>query len=222
MGGRAVNRLTSARTRMPRHSSPRLSSPLFHRLLALVVATIAMSGATLFAHDMWIEPTTFAPEAGEIVGVRLRVGQDLLGDPIPRDPALLRQFIVDESEGRKLVVGRDGLDPAGYVRASVPGLLVVGYHSHPSSVELPAEKFNQYLKDEGLDSVAALRAARGQSGAAAREMFTRCAKSLLLSGPAGGGQHDHPPGFTPERLAEPDPSAPAPRHELTAPLPPPG
>jgi len=202
-----VNRLTSARTRMPRHSSPWLRSLLFHRLLALVVATIAMSGATLFAHDMWIEPTTFAPDAGEIVGVRLRVGQDLLGDPIPRDPALLRQFIVDDSEGRKPVVGRDGLDPAGYVRAGVPGLLVVGYHSHPSSVELAAEKFNQYLKDEGLDSVAALRAARGQSGAAAREMFTRCAKSLLLSGPVGGGQRDHTLGFTLELVAERNPYA---------------
>jgi hypothetical protein len=156
---------------------------------------------------MWIEPTTFAPGSGEIVGVRLRVGQDLLGDPIPRDPALLREFIVDDSEGRKPVVGRDGRDPAGYVRAATPGLLVVGYHSHPSSVELPAEKFNQYLKEEGLDAVAALRAARGQSGAVAKEMFTRCAKSLMLSGPAGAGQRDHALGFTLELVAERNPYA---------------
>ena len=175
--------------------------------LALVIAAIVMSGATLVAHDMWIEPTTFAPGSGEIVGVRLRVGQDLLGDPIPRDPALLRQFIVDDSEGRKPVVGRDGLDPAGYVRASVAGLLLVGYHSHPSSVELPAEKFNQYLKDEGLDSVAALRATRGQAGAAAKEMFTRCAKSLVLSGPPSATQRDHALGFTLELVAERNPYA---------------
>jgi len=172
-----------------------------------MVAAIAMSGATLFAHDMWIEPTTFAPDAGEIVGVRLRVGQDLLGDPIPRDPALLQQFIVDDNEGRKPVVGRDGSDPAGYVRAAVSGLLVVGYHSHPSSVELAAEKFNQYLKDEGLDSVAALRARRGHTGAATREMFTRCAKSLVLSGPPSASQRDHALGFTLELVAERNPYA---------------
>ena len=184
-----------------------MSSPLFHRLLALVVAAIATSGATLFAHDMWIEPTTFAPDAGEIVGVRLRVGQDLLGDPIPRDPALLREFVVDDSEGRKPVVGRDGSDPAGYVRAGAAGLLVVGYHSHPSSVELPAEKFNQYLKEEGLDAIAAFRAARGQSGAGTKEMFTRCAKSLLLSGPPSARQRDHALGFTLELVAERNPYA---------------
>jgi uncharacterized GH25 family protein len=177
------------------------------KLCALVVTAIAMSGATLFAHDMWIEPTTFAPDAGEIVGVRLRVGQDLLGDPIPRDPALLQQFVVDDSEGRKPVVGRDGSDPAGYVRAAAAGLLVVGYHSHPSSVELPAEKFNQYLKEEGLDAVAALRTARGQSGAVAKEMFTRCAKSLLLAGPASARQRDHALGFTLELVAERNPYA---------------
>jgi uncharacterized GH25 family protein len=202
-----MKRLTFPSNTTPKDSSPWLSSLLFHRLLALVVTAIAMSGATLFAHDMWIEPTTFAPAPGEIVGVRLRVGQDLLGDPIPRDPALLRQFVADDAEGRKPVVGRDGLDPAGYVRAGVAGLLVVGYHSHPSSVELPAEKFNQYLKDEGLDSIAALRASRGRTGAPAREMFTRCAKSLVLSGPPDVTQRDHALGFTLELVAERNPYA---------------
>jgi len=169
--------------------------------------SLVLGHVLLDAHDMWIEPATFAPDAGEIVGVRLRVGQDLLGDPIPRDPALLRQFVVDDAEGRKPVVGRDGLDPAGYVRASVAGLLILGYYSHPSAVELPAEKFNQYLKDEGLDSVVALRATRGQSGAAAREMFTRCAKSLLLSGPSSAKQGDHALGFALELVAERNPYA---------------
>ena len=48
--------------------------------------------------------------------MRLRVGQDLLGDPIPRDPSLINQFIVEDAAGRKPVVGRDGADPAGFVR----------------------------------------------------------------------------------------------------------
>ena len=101
---------------------------------------------------MWIEPTTFSPEPGQIVGVRLRVGQDLLGDPLPRDPALVNQFVVEDGDGRKPVVGRDGADPAGFVRVAAPGLLVIGYRSNPSAVELPADKFNQYLKEEGLDA----------------------------------------------------------------------
>ena len=119
---------------------------LFHRagLALTTLAVITLSAASLTAHDMWIDPTTFLPAAGEIVGVRLRVGQDLLGDPIPRDPSQIQQFVVDDAEGRKPVVGRAGGDPAGFVRASMPGMLVIGYRSNPASVELPADKFNQY------------------------------------------------------------------------------
>src|ERR1041385_5445306 len=141
---------------------------------------LMVAAVPLLAHDMWIEPMTFSPQAGEIVGMKLRVGQDLLGDPLPRNSALIHEFIVEDSEARKPLVGRDGSDPAGFLRVPAPGLLVVGYHSNPSSVELGAEKFNQYVKEEGLDSIAALRARRNETNAKAREVFTRCAKSLVL------------------------------------------
>jgi len=172
-----------------------------------MVAAIALSGASLFAHDMWIDPTTFAPGAGQIVGVRLRVGQDLLGDPLPRDPALIDQFVVEDEGGRKPLVGRDGADPAGFLRVATPGLLVIGYRSNPSAVELTAEKFNQYLKEEGLDAVAAQRAHRNETGAKAREIFSRCAKSLVLSGSASEKQRDRSLGFPLELVAEQNPYA---------------
>jgi len=166
---------------------------------------LALISVPLQAHDMWIEPATFAPRPGQIVSLRLRVGQDLLGDPLPRDPALIHQFVVEDGEGRKPVVGRDGSDPAGFVRAAAPGMMVVGYRSNPSAVELPSEKFNQYLKEEGLDAVAAIRARRNQTGAKAHELFSRCAKSLLLSGSPIPTQGDRTLGFTLELVAERNP-----------------
>ena len=169
------------------------------------VAAVVLSGASLGAHDMWIHPTTFLPESGQIVGVRLRVGQDLLGDPVPRDPALIDQFIVEDAAGRKPLVGRDGADPAGFLRVAAPGLMIVGYRSNPSPVELTAEKFNQYLKEEGLDAVAASRARRNETGNKAREIFSRCAKSLILSGAANEEQRDRTLGFTLELVAEKNP-----------------
>jgi uncharacterized GH25 family protein len=172
--------------------------------LAFVTAAIVLSAAPLLAHDMWIEPMTFAPAAGEIVGLRLRVGQDFLGDPLPRDPALINQFVVDDRNGRKPVVGRAGADPAGFVRAAAPGLLVVGYRSNPSAIVQPPDKFTQYLKEEGLDAVAASRVARGQVGSA-REVFSRSAKSLLLSGPSSAADGDRALGFTLELVAERNP-----------------
>jgi uncharacterized GH25 family protein len=176
-----------------------------HLLIATVVATV-LSGVPLFAHDLWIEPTTFSPGAGDIVGLKLRVGVDLLGDPVARDPLLIDQFVVEDVEGRKPVVGRAGSDPAGFVRVNAPGMLVVGYRSNPARVELSAQKFTEYLKEEGLDRVAAERARRGQSGAA-RELFSRCAKSLVLSGPISNSHGDRTLGFTLELVAERNPFA---------------
>jgi uncharacterized GH25 family protein len=183
-----------------------LRAVMFRRL-GVLVAAIALSRAPLFAHDLWIEPTTFSPEPGQIVSVRLRVGQNLLGDPLPRDPALVNQFVVEDAAGRQPVYGRDGADPAGLLRVAMPGLLVIGYHSHPSAVELVADKFNQYLKEEGLDAVAALRAQRNETGASAHELFSRCAKSLLLSGAPSEAQGDRLLGFPLELVAERNPYA---------------
>src|SRR2546427_2224787 len=103
--------------------------------------------------------------------------------------------------------GRNGTDPAGFLRVAMPGLLVIGYRSNPSAIELAAEKFNQYLKEEGLDAVAALRARRKATGARAHELFSRCAKSLVLSGSPSQAQGDRLLGFTLELVAERNPYA---------------
>ena len=166
---------------------------------------LALLSIPLIAHDMWIEPATFAPAQGQIVAIRLKVGQDFLGDPLPRSAALINQFIVADAEGVKPTVGREGGDPAGLVRAAVPGMMVVGYRSNANPLDLAAEKFNAYLKEEGLDAVLALRAKRNQSGARGREMFYRCAKSLLLSGTPSPMQTDRQLGFPLELVAERNP-----------------
>jgi hypothetical protein len=175
--------------------------------IAAVTTALVLCATPLAAHDLWIAPTAFAPDPGSVVGVRLLVGQNFLGDPVPRDPELIDQFVSVDATGRKAVVGRDGADPAGLLRIAAPGLTIIGYQSHASQVVLPAEKFNQYLDEEGLDAVAALRARRRQTNASARERFSRCVKSLLLSGAPGPGQGDRALGFRLELIAERNPYA---------------
>jgi hypothetical protein len=126
---------------------------------------------------------------------------------LPLDPALVNQFVVEDVTGRRPVVRRDGADPAGLVRVATAGLLVIGYSSNPSALETPASKFDQYLKEEGLDAIAALRARRGTTGAPVRELFSRCAKSLVLSGPPSEAPGDRRLGFALELVAERNPYA---------------
>ena len=176
---------------------------------------LAAGSASLRAHDFWIEPTGFSVDLGRVVGVKLRVGQDFYGDPVPRSEGVIDQFIVVDAGGRRQVVGREGADPAGLLRVTAPGLMIVGYQSRPSPVTVPAEKFTQYLKEEGLDSIVAARARTGMSVREGREIFSRSAKSLLRSGALATGSGDRPIGFPIELVAERNPYEMRPGDTLT-------
>jgi uncharacterized GH25 family protein len=177
-----------------------------HTTQAVVVAAcFLLTGASALAHDLWIEPSAFLADAGKVISVKLRVGVDLLGDPVPRDPALIDRFIAADRSGIKPIVGRDGEDPAGLLRVTTPGLVVLGYASTPSHIVLTADKFNEYLGEEGLESIVALRAKRNETHAEARESFARCAKSLISSGPVTDADADRALGFTLELIAERNP-----------------
>jgi hypothetical protein len=151
------------------------------RWIGLALIAISLC-APLSAHEFWIEPTTFTPAAGTIVGIRARVGDGVLGDPVPRDASLLEALVVDAGAGRVPVVGREGADPAGLLRIGADRLHVVGYLGKPTPIELPAAKFTTYLEDEGLTSIITERRRLHAEGTSARELFTRCAKTLVLSG----------------------------------------
>jgi len=130
------------------------------RLLSLFFLLI--TAVTARAHDFWIEPSSFRPAVGSLVTASLRVGQDFVGDPVPRSAQLIEQFVVRDGASERPVVGQENRDPAGYLRVERPGLTIVGYRSRPVALELPAQKFEDYLRQEGLDEIIALRAKRGE------------------------------------------------------------
>jgi hypothetical protein len=132
---------------------------------------------------------------------------------------LIDRFVL-RGEGLEMPVGGEpGDDPAGSVRVSEPGLHWIGYQSHPYPVVLEAGKFEDYLRDEGLERIVEERARQGQSAAKGRERFYRCAKSLLdvaRQNRAASKSHvfDTPLGFTLELVPQKNPYALSPGAEL--------
>ena len=184
-----------------------IASPVLRRAI-LVAASFVAAGIPVLAHDLWIEPSSFLVAPGKPLSVRLRVGVDFLGDPVARDAALIEQFVVaSDAGGVTPIAGAEGVDPAGVMRIGTSGLMILGYSSKPSAITLPAEKFNSYLAEEGLEAITALRAKRNETGSVAREAFARCAKALLSSGPVVSSQKDRALGFPLELVAEKNPYA---------------
>jgi len=173
-------------------------------LLGLAVASAA------FAHDFWIEPSNFRPRVGEEISLALRVGQDFRGDPVPRDDRRIIGFGLVDVSGTTPVGGLPATDPAGLVKIAQPGWNIVAYRSSRSPLKLEPAKFEQYLAEEGLDRILAVRKQRGHMDRPGNEVFSRCAKSLLAVPPLDKG-FDRIIGLTLELVPETSPAAPAAR-----------
>lgn len=163
------------------------------------------AGTTASAHDFWIEPSTFQLEIEERVSVGLCLGDRFEGRSVARNASRIETFVAIGPAGQQPIVGRDGSDPAGIARLTAPGVYVLGYRSNHAFTEMPAPRFEEYLKEKGLEQIVALRKERGASHRKAREAYSRYAKALVRVGDATGGDGDRPIGFRFELVAESNP-----------------
>lgn len=183
-------------------------------LTAVLVGLLSSSGPVV-AHDYWIEPSTFRLDPGDRVLFYLRVGEHFSGQPATVSIDRTVRFQIDNPSRRFDVLPLQH-DPAGMARLQESGLQIVSFENTPAYLELPAERFNAYLRAEGLQSILRAREEAGASGQLGKEAFSRCAKALLwVEGgqppTVGGGLHATPVGMTLELLTETNPYAmPAP------------
>lgn len=168
---------------------------------ALIV--LGLLAAPAMAHDFWIEPSSFRPDSGDRVAVRLRVGEHLQGDPVPRDPGRIERFASVGPGGEAEVAGIPGSDPAGWASPAASGLHWIVYDSNHARVEQAGPKFDKYLGEEGLERIRELRKGDGP----VREIYSRCAKSLLAVGDGSGPGWDKVLGLELELVPERNPYA---------------
>lgn len=152
------------------------------RLLFLLPA-LGLLIPAVHAHEFWIEPSSFRPATGAAFDVHLRVGQEFRGDAMIYLPESFERFVTVNARGQKPVQGIPGDDPAARLSVTDPGLLLVAYQSTRYSVDIDAATFRQYIAKEGLEHLVPDQ--RGNDKAV-REVYRRCAKSLL----AVGGRSD--------------------------------
>ncbi len=171
-------------------------------LLAAILLTAAPAAN---AHDFWIEPSAFGSPSGTAIRIGLRVGHRLDGVAVPRMTEQIARFVAVSSSSTVDIPGVEGVDPAGFVRLAAPGLSLIAYQSRGALNELPAENFEAYLREEGLETIAMQRRQLGESDRPGRERFVRCAKSLLVCGGSSDGPFDRAIGMPMEITPEQNP-----------------
>jgi uncharacterized GH25 family protein len=141
------------------------------------------------AHEFWMSPDNFAPALHRPVRLSLTVGEQFQGHAVEIGPSLVaglqnhtRAGSTDLSSSLPAGPGQGAITVA-FARA---GAQLLAVDTHPNTLELAADPFHAYLRDEGLESVIRQREARGQAAMPGRERYRRHVKTLLRA----GGQSD--------------------------------
>ncbi|MBA3439949.1 MAG: DUF4198 domain-containing protein, partial [Pyrinomonadaceae bacterium] len=137
------------------------------------------------AHDYWLEPEAFMMPAGSSVIVRMYLGDDFKIEeerPFQKNQTPRFQMFSAQETQNLLPSGQDGKSPVAQVTPRVAGNYLIAMERNAQNIKLDAEKFRQYLAEEGLNQIIALRQQSGEDKTEGRERYSRYLKSLLKVG----------------------------------------
>ncbi len=149
--------------------------------LLLTAVTVAA------AHDLFLKPTRyFAPENSE---VRVRV---LNGTFTRSENSIARNRLADASvltPVRRIALDTAEWSVAGdtstfHIHTRGAGTYVIGVSTRPSVIDLSADDFNMYLKEDGIPDALEARQKAGEMGKSARERYHKHVKALVQVGSA--------------------------------------
>ena len=161
-----------------------------HRVASFLC--MLLCSRALYAHDFWIQPHDFWVNSGALNSLTLQVGHGPFRQrsPIPaRRITEFKAFAPNEEKidlRSQLRLGQTQED--GEFQLENPGLYILVLQTDDlAQSHLPAIRYNDYLKVEGLTPALEQRSLARRQEADGSERYSRCAKSLVQVGlPATG------------------------------------
>ncbi len=166
-----------------RNSGKSISAAAVRTVICAVGAGLA--SLPVAAHDLWLQPTRFWTSPGGAVPVMLLVGH---GVDRNRSDIGLERVNLFRATGPDGATDRKGDLTLGKARAdasltfALPGTYVVYFSTSNVPSELPALKFDDYARTEGLTLVTRQRTAQAAVNAPGRELYSRRGKTLVQVG----------------------------------------
>ncbi|MEP6901021.1 MAG: DUF4198 domain-containing protein [Actinomycetota bacterium] len=139
-----------------------------------------------FAHEYWFEPDKFFLAQGEKTAVHLYVGDGLVKDREEREfqlekTTLFQLFSAEKSVELKTSIAEKTM-PIYSFSADKSGNYLLAMERNWSYLKLAADKFEDYLREDGMEYIIAEREKLGESKKEGRERYSRFLKSLLQVG----------------------------------------
>lgn len=149
----------------------------------LIILSLFISIA-VFGHEYWLESERFWLKLNEEVFIKPMVGENYMGEHVDFEKLKPKKFdIYSKNNIKKATTVADNQGFASCkLSFNKAGNYLVALNNENKYLELEAEKFNEYLKEEGLDDILEMRKSRGELSKNSREYYQRCVKTLLQVG----------------------------------------
>lgn len=150
-------------------------------LIFLSLLIVSLLGG---AHEFWLEPDRFFYRVGENVRIHFKVGENFIGEPWNAHPNRIDRIelhSLKKVSDLKNAVKESAADPLQVLLAS-EGTHMLVMQSHNSFIKLDGEKFTEYLKEDGLDEILALRSKTQTASDSAAEFYSRHTKLIIQAG----------------------------------------
>lgn len=174
-----------------------------------IVAIIGLMAIITFvtAHEFWLQPSKFLFKPGEKLAVRFMVGEHFMGEPWE-----VKKHRVEKLEHHRLGGIKNLTDSVTdsekqnlSVTLKQEGTHMIALQSDNAFIELDGKKFNEYLKEDGLDDVYAQREKTKTLANPSKEFYSRYSKVLVQVGENRDDTYKKVIGFPIEIIPERNP-----------------
>ena len=151
--------------------------------LSITLGLLLITSFFVIAHEFWLEPQKFLLQIGEKLNLKVFVGEGFIGEDIDFSRFTIAKFSHYSSKGE--VNTKGSLDESKlneFLTFETEGNHLLALNNTNKNITLEADKFNDYLVEEGLDNALKLRTQKGELNKNGREMYQRCVKTLLQVG----------------------------------------
>ncbi len=151
--------------------------------LLLVISLLVLS---LPAHEFWLQPEKFIYQRGEPINIRFWVGENFEGQNWSGSREKINSLrlylgdIYDDLSDQISDEKGDSLQLGIYDE----GTAMVTFNSNNSFIQLDSAKFNDYLKEDGLNDALQYRTTHHELDSSGREYYQRSVKTLVQVGVA--------------------------------------
>ena len=155
-----------------------MKKSLLKIFILLTISTLCMS------HEFWLQPKKFNLQPSEKTNVDVFVGENYKGEKVDASKFTISKMTHYAKNIEEDFISKISTKDSVSIETEFPtaGNHLLAFNNTNKFIELKADKFNEYLRSEGMDNIVKLRKQQGKENQGGREFYQRCVKTLFQVG----------------------------------------